>query len=107
LRRQSDDPPNKNTRSISCGYFLLVFDYFQWVRVWQALEGMTPETLFAELLGVGLKWRVTKCLFHKDHSQADLQMEHTRRSLEAGTLSSNVARKPKVRPHVAVALAPS
>lgn len=38
---------------------------------------MTPEKLFAELLGLGLKWRVTECGFHKDHSQVDLQLEHT------------------------------
>jgi transposase len=38
---------------------------------------MTPEKLFAELLGLGLKWRVTECVFHKDRSQVDLQLEHT------------------------------
>ena len=40
-------------------------------------DGMTPEKLFAELLGLGLKWRVTECVFHKDRSQVDLQLEHT------------------------------
>lgn len=38
---------------------------------------MTPEKLFAELLGLGLRWRVTECVFHKDRSQVDLQLEHT------------------------------
>ena len=38
---------------------------------------MTPEKLFAELLGLGLKWRVTECVFDKDRSQVDLQLEHT------------------------------
>jgi transposase len=38
---------------------------------------MTPEKLFAELLGLGLKWRVSECVFHKDRSQVDLQLEHT------------------------------
>ncbi|MBI5774937.1 MAG: ISL3 family transposase [Verrucomicrobia bacterium] len=38
---------------------------------------MTPEKLFAELLGLGLKWRVTECVFHKDRRQVDLQLEHT------------------------------
>ena len=38
---------------------------------------MTPEKLFAELLGLGLKWRVTECGFHQDRSQVDIQVEHT------------------------------
>lgn len=38
---------------------------------------MTPEKLFAELLGLGLKWNVTECVFHRDSSQVDLHIEHT------------------------------
>ncbi len=38
---------------------------------------MTPEKLFGELLGLGLKWRVTECVFDKAQSQVDLQIEHT------------------------------
>ncbi|HEY9175393.1 MAG TPA: hypothetical protein VI136_24165 [Verrucomicrobiae bacterium] len=36
---------------------------------------MTPEKLFTELLGLGLKWRVTECVFHKDRGRVDLQFE--------------------------------
>ncbi len=38
---------------------------------------MTPEKLFTERLGLGLKWRVTESVFHQDRSQVDLQIEHT------------------------------
>ena len=38
---------------------------------------MTPEKLFAELLGLRLKWRVSECVFLEDRSQVDLQIEHT------------------------------
>ncbi len=36
-----------------------------------------PGKLFGELLGLGLKWRVTECVFDKAQSQVDLQIEHT------------------------------
>jgi len=48
---------------------------------------MTPEKFFAELLGLGLKWCVTECIFHQDRSQVDLATRTHRRGLEAGTLS--------------------
>jgi hypothetical protein len=38
---------------------------------------MTPEKLFAELLGLGLKWRLTECVFHKDRSHVELHVEPT------------------------------
>jgi len=38
---------------------------------------MTPEKLFAELLGLGLNWRVIECAFHKDSALIELHLEHT------------------------------
>lgn len=38
---------------------------------------MTPEKLFAELLGPGLSWHVQECLFHKDAGLMELHLEHT------------------------------
>lgn len=38
---------------------------------------MSPEKLFAERLGLGLQWRVSECVFHKDASRVELQIEHT------------------------------
>jgi hypothetical protein len=42
-----------------------------------SLAGMTPERLFGERLGLGLKWRVTERVFHKDQSRVELHLEHT------------------------------
>jgi len=38
---------------------------------------MSPEKLFADLLGLGLKWRVAECVFHKDVSRVELHIDHT------------------------------
>lgn len=38
---------------------------------------MSPEKLFAELLGLGLKWRVLECVFHQDAGRVELHIEHT------------------------------
>lgn len=38
---------------------------------------MSPEKLFADLLGLGLKWRVAECVFLKDTSRVELHLEHT------------------------------
>lgn len=38
---------------------------------------MSPEKLFAELLGLSLKWRVTECAYDKQTSHVELHIEHT------------------------------
>lgn len=44
------------------------------MAVWR---GMTPERMFGELLGLGLKWCVNECTFHKDQGRVELEIEHT------------------------------
>jgi transposase len=38
---------------------------------------MSPEKLFAELLGLGCKWHVTECRYDHTRSQVELHIEHT------------------------------
>jgi hypothetical protein len=40
-------------------------------------EGVTPEKLFHELLGLGLKWKVTECEFDSESGVVRLRIEET------------------------------
>ena len=41
---------------------------------------MSAEQLFGELLGLGLSWRVTECVFSRSEGRVELQVENTQES---------------------------
>jgi transposase len=38
---------------------------------------MSPEKVFGELLGLGLSWRVTECVFSRSEGRVELRVENT------------------------------
>jgi hypothetical protein len=57
----------------------------------QESEGMTPEELFHELLGLGVQWRVTRCEFEVEEGLVRLWIEETPRLWEAESIASGEA----------------